>query len=160
MNLAYNLRPKSLKEFVGQLHLVGDGKIISRIIESGQPTSMIFWGPPGSGKTTLAHVVASNSKLDFYSLSAVEAGKEQLREIVKKKKQAILFIDEIHRWNKAQQDALLPYVENGQIILIGATTENPSFEVISPLLSRCRVFVLKGLELEDLNKILDRGLKK
>ncbi len=160
MNLAYELRPKTLEEFVGQNHLVGESKILRRMIEMGNLTSMIFWGPPGSGKTTLAHIIAGSSKLDFYALSAVEAGKDQLREIIAKKKQAILFIDEIHRWNKAQQDALLPHVENGLITLIGATTENPSFEVISPLLSRSRVFVLEGLSLDDLNKILDRGLKK
>lgn len=160
MNLAYILRPKTLSEFVGQNHLVGKDKLLFRAIESGDPFSMILWGPPGSGKTTLANIIAANSKLDFFSLSAVESGKDQLRAIVKTNKSSLLFIDEIHRWTKAQQDALLPYVESGQIILIGATTENPSFEVISPLLSRCQVFVLKGLDLEDLNKILDRGLKK
>lgn len=160
MNLAYDLRPKTLAGFVGQSHLVGKDKIITKAIESGNLFSMILWGPPGSGKTTLAHIIAANTKLDFHSLSAVESGKDQLRAIVKINKPTLLFIDEIHRWNKAQQDALLPYVENGKIILIGATTENPSFEVISPLLSRCRVFVLKGLDLVDLNEILDRGIKK
>lgn len=159
MNLAYQLRPKTLKEFFGQQHLVGQGKILSRMIETGNISSMIFWGPPGSGKTTLAYIIAASSKLDFYALSAVNAGKDELKAIINKGKPALLFMDEIHRWNKAQQDALLPYVENGQIILIGATTENPSFEVISALLSRSRIFVLEGLGLEDLTKILDRGLK-
>ncbi|MBI3558922.1 AAA family ATPase, partial [Candidatus Gottesmanbacteria bacterium] len=160
MNLAYELRPKKLEEFFGQEHLVGKDKILARAIASGQLFSMIFWGPPGSGKTTLAHLVAAVSKLDFYALSATEAGKEELRKIIQKQKPAVLFIDEIHHWNKAQQDALLPQVETGLITLIGATTENPSFEIISPLLSRCKVFILEGLGLEDLNKILDRGLKK
>lgn len=148
-----------MAEFFGQKHLVGPGKIISSVVEQGNLFSMIFWGPPGSGKTTLAHIIAHAAGVDFYSFSAVSAGKEDLKKIIQKGQKTVLFIDEIHRWNKAQQDALLPFVESGQIILIGATTENPSFEVISPLLSRCRVFVLEGLGVEDLNKILDRGLK-
>lgn len=159
MNLAYKLRPKNLKDFFGQEHLVGQGKILQKMIETGNVSSIIFWGPPGSGKTTLANIIAASSKLDFFALSAVSAGKNELKEIIEKGQQVILFIDEIHRWNKAQQDALLPYVESGKVILIGATTENPSFEVISALLSRSRVFVLQGLGLESLNKILDRGLK-
>ncbi len=162
MNLASSLRPKNLSEFFGQTHLVGQGKIIDRIIESGKPFSMIFWGPPGSGKTTLARIIASETDSDFYELSGVTSGKDDLLTIVKKAKpgRTILFIDEIHRWNKAQQDVLLPHVESGLITLIGATTENPSFEVISPLLSRSRVFVLQGLEEEDLSKIIDRGSKE
>jgi putative ATPase len=160
MNLACELRPKTLSEFFGQGHLVGSGKIIARMIESGEPFPIIFWGPPGSGKTTLAKIIAKSARLDLVELSAVSAGKEDLKKIIGTGRKTVLFIDEIHRWNKAQQDALLPHVESGQVILIGATTENPSFEVISPLLSRCRVFVLGGLGLDDLNKILDRGLKK
>ena len=160
MNLVCELRPKTLSEFFGQGHLVGSGKIIARMIESGEPFPIIFWGPPGSGKTTLAKIIAKSARLDLVELSAVSAGKEDLKKIIGTGRKTVLFIDEIHRWNKAQQDALLPHVESGQVILIGATTENPSFEVISPLLSRCRVFVLGGLGLDDLNKILDRGLKK
>lgn len=160
MNLAYRMRPKSLDEFVGQTQLVGPGKILRRMIETGEISSMIFWGPPGTGKTTLAQIIANTTKTEFYQLSAVSAGKEQLKEIISKNKRVILFIDEIHRWNKAQQDALLPHVESGQIILIGATTENPSFEVISALLSRSRVFVLQSLEMTDLENILDRGIKE
>ena len=164
MNLAYRLRPRNLNAFIGQEHLVGKGKIIRQMIESGNLFSLIFWGPPGSGKTTLANIIASSTNSDFFSLSAVESGKEDLREIIKKaninknyNKKTILFIDEIHRWNKAQQDALLPHVESGLIILFGATTENPSFEVISPLLSRMRVYVLKGLEDAELKKILENA---
>ena len=166
MNLAYRLRPETLADFVGQEHLVSEGRVIRKMIDSKNIFPMIFWGPPGSGKTTLAFIIAAETDADFYHLSAVETGKDDLRKIVEKAKanreagrKTILFIDEIHRWNKAQQDALLPFVENGLIILIGATTENPSFEVISPLLSRCRVFVLKSLEWADLEKIIDRALK-
>lgn len=165
MNLAYSLRPQSLNEFFGQNHLVGEGKIINRMIDSGKPFSMIFWGPPGSGKTTLAKIIASATNADFHELSGVSSGKEDLNKVVAAAKQnkqydrsTILFIDEIHRWNKAQQDALLPHVETGLITLIGATTENPSFEVISPLLSRSRVFVLQGLDVPDLEKIIDRAM--
>ncbi|HZE86885.1 MAG TPA: replication-associated recombination protein A [Methylomirabilota bacterium] len=165
MNLAYRLRPQTLKEFFGQGHLVGKNKILQKMIETQTISSMIFWGPPGSGKTTLAYLLAKASNATFHHLSAVETGKADLQKIIKlaeedqkKKNKTILFIDEIHRWNKAQQDALLPYVESGLITLIGATTENPSFEVISALLSRCRIFVLKSLEKEDLEKIIDRAL--
>lgn len=165
MNLAFRLRPQNLSEFFGQEHLVGKGKLLQKQLENGNLFSMILWGPPGSGKTTLAHIISKETNSDFYGLSAVETGKADLFKIIDKArenqrigKKTILFIDEIHRWNKAQQDSLLPYVESSIITLIGATTENPSFEVISALLSRCRVFVLKSLEKEDLEKIIDRGL--
>lgn len=168
MNLAHRLRPQTLEEYVGQQDLIGEGKILRKMIEQGTLSSMIFWGPPGSGKTTLAHLVAKAADADFYQLSGVTSGKADLMKIVQEarinynrldQKKTILFIDEIHRWNKAQQDALLPHVESGLITLIGATTENPSFEVISALLSRSRVFVLKSLEQEDLEHIIDRALK-
>jgi putative ATPase len=165
MNLAYRLRPTNLQEFIGQHHLVAQGRIIHKMLESGTLFSMILWGPPGSGKTTLAHIIAQQMHADFHTLSAVTTGKEDLLKIVKRAKEnqnlnlkTILFIDEIHRWNKAQQDVLLPYVESGLITLIGATTENPSFEVISALLSRCRVFILKPLEIEDLKKLIHTAL--
>lgn len=167
MNLAYRLRPKNFSEFVGQNHITSDNGLIKRIIKAGNPFSLIFWGPPGSGKTTLANIIASEINADFHHLSAVEAGKADLTKIIETAKQnltknirTIFFIDEIHRWNKAQQDALLPYVENGTLNLIGATTENPSFEVISALLSRSKVLVLKSLEPEDLDAILTRALKE
>ncbi len=168
VNLAYRLRPKSLAEFFGQGHLVGPGKIINRMMETGNISSMIFWGPPGSGKTTLAQIIANSTKANFIQLSAVSAGKEELKKIIEEAQKildkqgvkTILFIDEIHRWNKTQQDALLPKVESGLITLIGATTENPSFEVISPLLSRSRVFVLQGLDKEDLENIIDRAMEE
>ncbi len=162
MNLAYRMRPQNFDEFIGQDDLVGKDKILCRMIETGNISSMIFWGPPGSGKTTLAHIIAKSVNADFFHLSAVETGKADLKDIVgkaqKSEHKTILFIDEIHRWNKTQQDALLPYVESGLITLIGATTENPSFEIISALLSRSRVFVLKSLESKDLEKIIDRAL--
>ncbi|MBI2049504.1 replication-associated recombination protein A [Candidatus Roizmanbacteria bacterium] len=171
MNLAFRLRPTNLDEFIGQEHLVGRGKILQRMIEQKTLSSMIFWGPPGSGKTTLAQIISKATSSIFYSLSAVQTGKDDLRKIITSArknldpstssgpKRTILFIDEIHRWNKAQQDGLLPHVESGLITLMGATTENPSFEVISPLLSRCRVFVLKSLSYENLEKIIDNALK-
>lgn len=165
MNLAYRMRPRTLNEFVGQEDLVGSGKLIRRMIESDTLFSIILWGPPGSGKTTLASIIAHEVDADFHMLSAVSTGKEDLQKIVKTaqeqslfKKKTILFIDEIHRWNKAQQDVLLPYVESGLITLIGATTENPSFEVNSALLSRCKVFVLQGLSEQDLFTIIKRAL--
>ncbi|MBI2074474.1 MAG: replication-associated recombination protein A [Candidatus Levybacteria bacterium] len=165
MNLAYKLRPINLKEFVGQKHLVGERRIIRKMIESDSLFPIILWGPPGSGKTTLAHIISKETNADFHELSAVNAGKEILNKVInvakenkKIGKRTILFIDEIHRWNKAQQDALLHHVEIGLITLIGATTENPSFEIISALLSRCRVFVLKSLEVDDLKQLIKRGL--
>ena len=165
MNLAFRLRPTSLDEFVGQEHLIGKGKILHRIIEQKFLSSMIFWGPPGSGKTTLAYIAVNALGADFYTLSAVESGKDVLKKIIIKSREnqkqnikTVLFIDEIHRWNKAQQDALLPFVESGLLTLIGATTQNPSFEIISPLLSRCRVFVLKSLSYENLANIIDKAL--
>ena len=166
MNLAYRMRPKTLSDFVGQDHLVGKGKIIQRMISGDNLFSMIFWGPPGSGKTTLAFIISSETQSDFIAISGVISGKADLLKTVKLAsenrqygKRTILFIDEIHRWNKAQQDALLPHVESGLIILIGATTENPSFEVISPLLSRSKVFVLNSLNFDQLDSILKRALK-
>jgi putative ATPase len=166
MNLAFNLRPQNLKEFFGQEDLVGPNKILRKMIEAKTLSSMILWGPPGSGKTTLAQIISNSTSSDFHALSAVQTGKEDLKKIIisakenqKKGKNTILFIDEIHRWNKAQQDGLLPHVESGLITLIGATTENPSFEVIGPLLSRSRVFVLKALDENNLGKIVDIALK-
>ena len=166
MNLAFRLRPLNFDEFVGQKDLASENAIVRRIIKSNTSFSLIFWGPPGSGKTTLANIIANELSADFHSISAVEAGKADLNKIIeiaklnlKQNIKTILFIDEIHRWNKAQQDALLPYVENGTINLIGATTENPSFEVISALLSRSKVLVLKSLEPEELEIILNRALK-
>lgn len=156
--LAEQLRPKTLDEFIGQEHLVGPGKPLRVAIEQKHRFSFIFWGPPGVGKTTLARIYAAALEAEFYNLSAVSAGKEDIRQITKFKSQIpkVLFLDEIHRFNKAQQDYLLPFVERGEITLIGATTENPSFEVISPLLSRCRVFVLNELSAEEMERIIDR----
>lgn len=162
--LASRLRPRSLSEFIGQSHLVGEGKPLQIAVAQGKIFSMIFWGPPGVGKTTLARILAEATGRTFFELSAVSASKEDVRQIVKQSseifndKPPVLFLDEIHRFNKAQQDFLLPSVETGQIVLIGATTENPSFEVISALLSRTRVFVLKALNETELNEMLDRAL--
>lgn len=164
--LADKMRPEHLSDFVGQEHLVGEGKILRKIIESDRLPSMIFWGPPGSGKTTLAYIIAKSTGADFIQISAVSSGVKDIREIIKKarlskseeEKRTILFIDEIHRFNKNQQDALLPYVEDGTIVLIGATTENPSFEVNSALLSRSRVFVLNMLEPENIQLILKNAI--
>lgn len=164
--LSDKLRPQNFSQFIGQSHLTGATGIITKLVGSGKIPSMIFWGPPGSGKTTLAHLIAKSIKADFISLSAVSAKLEEVRKIVKSAQDkqklygqmTILFIDEIHRFNKAQQDAFLPHVEKGELILIGATTENPSFEVIGPLLSRCQVLVLNRLEEKDLRQIAQRGL--
>jgi len=160
--LASRIRPKSLGEFVGQEHLTGRGKPLRVAIEKKELFSFILWGPPGSGKTTLARIYANAVGAEFYELSAVDAGKEDIRKVVGERqlklggRPKILFVDEIHRFNKAQQDFLLPFVERGDITLIGATTENPSFEVISPLLSRCRVFVLNGHSEQEMEKIIAR----
>jgi len=164
--LADRMRPRTLEEFVGQEHLLGKGKILRQAIESDHLPSMILWGPPGSGKTTLAMIVASTTHSQFLAFSAVLSGVKEIKEVVKEaqetwryqKKRTTLFIDEIHRFNKAQQDSFLPHVENGTIILIGATTENPSFEVISPLLSRSKVFTLNALTEVEIAVILDRAL--
>jgi putative ATPase len=165
--LASKYRPKNLKDFVGQKHLVGENAPIKNFLDSGKIPSMIFWGPPGTGKTTLAYIISLNLYYDFHKLQAVTSGKDDLRKIIKIAvsnqqygKKTILFLDEIHRWNKAQQDALLPYVEKGLIILIGATTENPSFTVNSPLLSRTKVFVFKQQTEEDIYKLLKKIAKK
>ena len=158
--LANKIRPRSLDEFVGQGHLVGEGKPLRLAIENAHIFSFVLWGPPGTGKTTLARIYANAINAEFHELSAVSAGKEDIRKLVKTpsfdNKPRVLFLDEIHRFNKAQQDFLLPFVENGDLVLIGATTENPSFEVIPALLSRLRVFVLNELKSEDLGAIIDR----
>lgn len=166
--LADRMRPKTLDDYLGQEHLVGKGKILRQAIESGQVPSFILWGPPGVGKTTLAQIIANTLKRPFYSLSAVNSGVKEVRETIEKAKKQqffdhpnpILFIDEIHRFSKSQQDSLLSAVEQGIVTLIGATTENPSFEVISPLLSRCQVYVLKSLEKSELLSLLDKALNK
>ena len=166
--LAARLRPRDLDEYVGQLHIIGQGKLLRRAIEADKLfSSIILWGPPGTGKTTLAMVIANQTQSHFDTLSAVLDGKPKLREVVEKalerrrlyNKRTILFIDEVHRWNKAQQDALLPHVENGTITLIGATTENPYFEVIGALVSRSRIFQLRALQDEDVHTLLIRALK-
>ncbi len=163
--LAERLRPRTLDEFFGQKHLLGEGKMLRRIIESDKVGSMIFWGPPGVGKTTLARIIANRTKSKFVNYSAVTSGIKEIKQVMEQAKEAsrfgektILFVDEIHRFNKAQQDAFLPYVETGSVILIGATTENPSFEVVGALLSRCKVFVLQQLKDEELTELLKRAL--
>ena len=166
--LAERLRPTSLDEYIGQQHLVGEGAVLRRMIESGKVSSFILWGPPGVGKTTLASIIAHQLQTPFYTLSAISSGVKDVREVVEKARQnrffnnasPILFIDEIHRFSKSQQDSLLGAVEQGVITLIGATTENPSFEVIRPLLSRCQVYVLKSLGADDLLELAHRALKK
>ena len=164
--LAARLRPQSLEEYVGQAHLLGPGKVLRRLIESDQVSSMIFWGPPGVGKTTLARIIANRTRAVFIDFSAVTSGIKEIRTVMQQAEdnrrygeKTIVFVDEIHRFNKAQQDAFLPFVERGSIILIGATTENPSFEVNGALLSRCKVFVLQALEAQDLVCLLQRALK-
>ena len=163
--LANRVRPQNLAQFVGQEQLLGPGKILREIIDNDQVSSMIFWGPPGVGKTTLAEIIARQSQASFYNFSAVDSSITKIRKIMKQAEaehevgqKTLVFVDEIHRFNKAQQDAFLPYVERGSITLIGATTENPSFEVNSALLSRCKVFVLKPLEVKDIIKLLQNAL--
>lgn len=164
--LAARLRPQSLDEFVGQAHLLGKGKVLRRLIESDQISSMIFWGPPGVGKTTLARIIANRTKASFIDFSAVTSGIKEIRTVMQQAEEnrrygekTIVFVDEIHRFNKAQQDAFLPFVEKGSIILIGATTENPSFEINGALLSRCKVFVLQALRTGELTALLARALE-
>lgn len=164
--LAERMRPKTLDEVVGQSEIIGDGKILTEIVKKGEPVNLIFWGPPGTGKTTLARILAQEFKADFIELSAVTAHKSDVEKVVERAKQnwnlktrTVLFVDEIHRFNKAQQDAFLPHVESGLITLIGATTENPSFEVISPLLSRSRVVVVAPLKKDDIKTVLTRAIK-
>jgi putative ATPase len=167
--LAERMRPKSLNDYIGQKHLVGEGAVIRRMIESGNISSFILWGPPGVGKTTLARIIAEQTKVPFYTLSAVTSGVKEVREVLDRcradagsiftKGRPVLFIDEIHRFNKSQQDSLLGAVEQGTVTLIGATTENPSFEVIRPLLSRAQVYVLESLGKDDLLELLDRAIK-
>lgn len=164
--LASRLRPETLTDFVGQEHLLGQGKMLRQLIERDQISSMIFWGPPGVGKTTLAGIIAGATKADFINFSAVTSGIKEIKEVMNQAENSrkmgvrtVLFVDEIHRFNKAQQDAFLPFVEKGSILLIGATTENPSFEVNAALLSRCKVFVLKALEEKDLVRLLEHAIE-
>ena len=165
--LAERLRPRTLDEYIGQRHLVGEGAVLRRMIDSGRISSFILWGPPGVGKTTLAQIIANRLETPFYTLSAVTSGVKDVRDVIEKAQKVrffneaspILFIDEIHRFSKSQQDSLLGAVERGSVTLIGATTENPSFEVIRPLLSRCQLYVLKSLEKEDLLQLLNRAVK-
>ena len=166
--LAERARPQTIEDYIGQKHLVGEQSILRRMLESGHVSSFILWGPPGVGKTTLANIIAKKLERPFFTLSAVSSGVKEVREVIEKAKSTrffnsptpILFIDEIHRFSKSQQDSLLGAVEQGIITLIGATTENPSFEVITPLLSRCQVYVLKSLEKEDLLELANRVIKQ
>lgn len=165
--LASRLRPAGLEEFVGQKHLIGEGKVLRRLIDQDMVTSMIFWGPPGVGKTTLARIIANRTRAEFIDFSAVTSGIREIKEVMTRAESArqaglktIVFVDEIHRFNKAQQDAFLPFVEKGSIILIGATTENPSFEINAALLSRCKVFVLQALSVGDVKELLLHALRK
>ena len=166
--LAERLRPRTLDDYIGQQHLVGEGAVLRRMIESGRISSFILWGPPGVGKTTLAQIIAHKLETPFYTLSAVTSGVKDVRDVIEKAQKGrffneaspILFIDEIHRFSKSQQDSLLGAVERGIVTLIGATTENPSFEVIRPLLSRCQLYVLKSLEKDDLLQLLERAITK
>lgn len=166
--LPERLRPKTLDEYVGQEHLVGKDSVLRKMIDSGNLSSFILWGPPGVGKTTLAKIIANTLDRPFHTLSAVSSGVKDVREVIERsrsnslfvKARPVLFIDEIHRFSKSQQDALLGAVEDGTVVLIGATTENPSFEVITPLLSRCQVYVLKSLEKDALDQLLTRAMEK
>ncbi len=165
--LAERLRPKSLEDYVGQEHLVGEGAVLRRMVEGGKLSSFILWGPPGVGKTTLARIIANRLEVPFYTLSAISSGVKDVREVIEKAREtrmfgnrsAVLFIDEIHRFSKSQQDSLLGAVEDGTVTLIGATTENPSFQVISPLLSRCQVFTLKPLSVDDMRRLISRAVE-
>ena len=165
--LAERMRPKTLDDYIGQKHLVGEKSILREMINSGNLSSFILWGPPGVGKTTLAKIIANQLKRPFHILSAVNSGVKDIREVIEKAKSQkffdtpapILFIDEIHRFSKSQQDSLLGAVEQGVVVLIGATTENPSFEVITPLLSRCQVYILKSMEKDELNELLTRAIE-
>ena len=163
--LASRLRPETLDDYIGQQHLVGEGKVLRRMLDKDMISSMIFWGPPGVGKTTLARIIAHRTKASFIDFSAVTSGIKEIKDVMKQAEndrlaglKTIVFVDEIHRFNKAQQDAFLPFVEKGSIILIGATTENPSFEINSALLSRCKVFVLQALTVQDMEKLLHHAL--
>ena len=166
--LAERLRPSTLDNYIGQKHLVGQGAVMRRMIESGRISSFILWGPPGTGKTTLAHIIAKKLEVPFYTLNAVSSGVKDVREVIESAQKnrffsqnsPILFIDEIHRFNKSQQDSLLAAVERGIVTLIGATTENPSFEIIRPLLSRCQLYILKSLDKSDLLELLDRAIRE
>ncbi|MBQ3261239.1 replication-associated recombination protein A [Candidatus Saccharibacteria bacterium] len=165
--LAERMRPQKLEDVVGQDEIIGDGKILTEIVKKGEPVNLIFWGPPGTGKTTMAKILAQEYKADFIEISAVTSGKKDIEQVVERakvnwnlKQRTVLFVDEIHRFNKAQQDAFLPHVESGLIILIGATTENPSFEVISPLLSRSRVVVVSPLSKDAIKKVILRAAEK